>query len=640
MAETNWILNLIDRVTAPLKTITSQASDASDAVSQVEEAVQFSAKEAEIALQGEIEHRKEVEKKIKEQEKAVKDLEKRASEANPGKPWQAANYELEKGRQKLEEYNRQLKESKEDIAELTRQTQVAGEQTTKSWADAATGINQFSELLSKVTRHMDFAVSINNNRTSIARMTGFVGDALDDVTSRAHELGKVFGDSEEEVARAANAMSKSMGISINDAMDLIEQGYEKGADLNGNMLKQIQEFGPQMKDMGVSAQSMVGLMAQAGKDGIMTDKALNSLKEANISLKEMGQPTVDALKGIGIEVKDLAGKTSMQAVQMISKSMEGATAEAKQSVLKNVFKSAGNDAGNAWVEGLGSIDMNPENMPSVQEAAGGFKSVLADIESWFGNTFGNASSYLQDFAGVAGGLTDVIGLFQTLSKVTWINNIATKAMSMAQAALNVVMSLNPIGLVITAITALVGVVIYAWNNFEGFRGVIMGVWEAVKAVFGNIGVFVGEVLDGVWGLIKGVFNPANWFDDDYSFGDQLSKITGAAEKYGKAIGDGFKKGRDSVKGENEEKTESVDLSLSAPTLSGVDPNKNDGKKNTKNSGSKSDGMSISGAGGVKAITMNLEIKNYFNNVKGNVRELANQIAGQVNDRLRDALVTQ
>jgi len=51
---------------------------------------------------------------------------------------------------------------------------------------------------------------------------------------------------------------------------------------------------------------------------------------------------------------------------------------------------------------------------------------------------------------------------------------------------------------------------------------------------------------------------------------------------------------------------------------------------------------ISGSGGGKIITMNLDIKNYFDvakNAASDIEEIAEKIIGRVNDRLRDAVIT-
>ena len=79
--------------------------------------------------------------------------------------------------------------------------------------------------------------------------------------------------------------------------------------------------------------------------------------------------------------------------------------------------------------------------------------------------------------------------------------MATKLWAAAQLVLNTALALNPIGLVVAAVAALVAGIIYAWNKFEGFRAVLFGVWEVAK-MLGDVFIGLGKILVG--GL---TFNP-------------------------------------------------------------------------------------------------------------------------------------
>ncbi len=76
-----------------------------------------------------------------------------------------------------------------------------------------------------------------------------------------------------------------------------------------------------------------------------------------------------------------------------------------------------------------------------------------------------------------------------------------KLWAIAQGAVNLVMSLNPVGLVVAGIVALVAGIIYAWNTFSGFRGAVVGVWEWLKA-FGSL--IKDYVIDRIKGMISGI----------------------------------------------------------------------------------------------------------------------------------------
>jgi hypothetical protein len=82
----------------------------------------------------------------------------------------------------------------------------------------------------------------------------------------------------------------------------------------------------------------------------------------------------------------------------------------------------------------------------------------------------------------------------------------TKAFTAVQMVFNAVMAMNPIGLVIIAIVALVAGIALAYNKFEGFRNLVSTVFAGIKtAVSATIGV-VKTLFDGVLGYYKAIFN--------------------------------------------------------------------------------------------------------------------------------------
>jgi phage-related protein len=82
-----------------------------------------------------------------------------------------------------------------------------------------------------------------------------------------------------------------------------------------------------------------------------------------------------------------------------------------------------------------------------------------------------------------------------------IASAATAVWTGAQWLLNAAMDANPIGLVVLAIAALVGAIIFAYTHFEGFRKVVNAVWDAIRTTFvTGIGQIVSFVTT-TWGQI-------------------------------------------------------------------------------------------------------------------------------------------
>lgn len=358
-------------------------------------------------------------------------------------------------------------------------------------------INQMSELFDKVSESLDFTKEISNTKSALQQMDV---SNLEEVNKRVHQISKVYGEDSLEIAKSANAMTKQLGGTFESNLAILENGYKKGANLNGDMLDQFKEYSPQIRELGLDASQMLAIMSNAGKQGIFSDKAIDSIKEANLSLKEMGSAQVDALKGIGINVKDLAGKTSFEAVQMISKAMEGATAQAKQLALTDIFKGAGEDAGMSFILGLGTMELDPSKIESFQKTDEGLKTWIANLQTsiyegvgaWMPaiEAFGSGASTINEITGLFGGVYDI------MKSLGWTTKIATAAQWLWNIALNA----NPVSIIVIAVAALIAVITLAINKWDE--------WGAALMVFlGPVGMIISafkSVYDH-WESIKEAF---------------------------------------------------------------------------------------------------------------------------------------
>ena len=94
-------------------------------------------------------------------------------------------------------------------------------------------------------------------------------------------------------------------------------------------------------------------------------------------------------------------------------------------------------------------------------------------------------------------------------KVVAIVQAATKAlqgMTIAQKLLNVAMNANPIGIIITLISALVSAFIYFWNTSEEFRNFWINLWNKIKEVCAPVIEFIKSAFILAWENIKAVWD--------------------------------------------------------------------------------------------------------------------------------------
>lgn len=660
---TSWILELIDHITKPGKMIDKQVKKMVEGIDAMTDAVHLNERDTKKALENERKNYKELEKSINETEKELKQLE-RVKKNGSWNEQMKASQAYDKATAKLGRYRAALKGAEQDIQDLTKELDRFNQKSEK-WTDIATGINQGIELIQKAADGLDFSVDVQNLTADIQRMTDVTGPALDEMVSKTRRIAKVYDEDAKQIAIAANAMTKQIGGSYEDNLALIEAGYKKGANINGDFLDQLREYPVFIKQLGLSQSQAIALIAQAGKKGIWSDKAIDSLKEGNMALREMQQIQVDALAGIKMKPEDLVGKTPFEAMQLITKQMKDMTPQARQMILTDLFKGAGEDAGLAFIEGMADMDLDLTKLPSVEQAGAGIKGFFADISTWAGQTFGDIGIYAQQLAPMFQVIAAGIPIIQMLSKVTWLQTAATKVATVVQWAWNAAMTANPIGIIIMAIAALIGAIVLVASKTEGWGEAWQHVWEGAKLYFK---AFVAGVKWYFTTLVNALMMGLNlikmgWYEFKLAvgMGDEkenraaLDKIHADTEARKKEIKDGakevadltrkgneeFVKAFNSVKFKKDDKEKEEEKVPSVNNYAQGTPDVLDKPAPTKKGNKKEgDGLNVgSGSGGIKSITMNLDIKNYFNVAKGtDMQAVADKIVGLVNDRMRDSVI--
>ena len=83
--------------------------------------------------------------------------------------------------------------------------------------------------------------------------------------------------------------------------------------------------------------------------------------------------------------------------------------------------------------------------------------------------------------------------------------VATKVWAGVQWLLNAALSANPIGLVVIAIAALVAGLVYAWNNSETFRTIVLNVWAAIKGAVLAVVNWLKTAVPAAFQWVKNAF---------------------------------------------------------------------------------------------------------------------------------------
>ena len=205
--------------------------------------------------------------------------------------------------------------------------------------------------------------------------TGLSGAELKSVRNEVQAVADTYDKDFREVLEAANTMSKQFGISVQESLKLMEDGFSSGADVNGQFIENIKEYPAYFKEAGISASEFIAITTQANKAGIYSDKGVDVIKEGNLRIREMTTATRDALEKIGISSKqvqkDLASgsKTTFDIMQEVSSKLAELPASSSEvgTALADIFGGPGEDAGLQYILTLKDIDTNLDN---VKERAG------------------------------------------------------------------------------------------------------------------------------------------------------------------------------------------------------------------------------------------------------------------------------
>lgn len=127
---------------------------------------------------------------------------------------------------------------------------------------------------------------------------------LEKITKKAYYLKDAFGPEISESVRAAKMMMEQWGISADEAFELINQGYQKGLDKNGDFLDSINEYSVHFRQIGLNATDMFDTFKLGADSGAFSiDKVGDAIKEMGIRLKD-GTAT-DVLKSMKLDAKEL-----------------------------------------------------------------------------------------------------------------------------------------------------------------------------------------------------------------------------------------------------------------------------------------------------------------------------------------------
>ena len=328
-----------------------------------------------------------------------------------------------------------------------------------------------------------------------AALSGNLGEATD--LTLALNNATLAGGQGQEVANSA--LEQWYQIIANGKPDL--QAWKI---INSAMPAQMNQIAQSVMGAGAKSQELF----EAWQNGTVTTEQVT---QALIMLNKNG--------GVGLESFEKQAKDSSGGIQTSMDNIKTAIATGIANVIENIGSEKISSTLNNFKTLIGQafevvgnvVSFIIDNQGPVSAAIGAILAAMAVQKvTDFASSIGNTAQMLIGFGENVVKAASNIDLLK-IKEIAL--STAQNAVTAAQWLMNAAMNANPIGLIITAVAALVAGIVLLWNNCEGFRDFWTGLWDnlvsACSAAWGWISQFFTESLPNAFNSVIS-FITDNW----------------------------------------------------------------------------------------------------------------------------------
>ncbi len=342
---------------------------------------------------------------------------------------------------------------------------------TKASGEATVSLGKVGKAGQSIGGRMQGVAQKTKEATS--SIAGFASDSISaykNVATETLQMARYTGMSTEEASRLRY-------IAQQTGTDVAVLGKGFGA-FNKNLVansKAFQELGIQGRDAKGNLRPMTELLPEISdkfkkmpNGPAKTALAMKLFGKAGVALIPMLSKGSSGMKELAKESDDLGFTLKDQSVD----GMKASTAAARK------FK--------AMSESL-KVQLGGALIPILAVMAGFFVQHIMPVIQ-------KVTKFFQEHTTITKILVGALVGFVAISKTVGIGlklwaigaklvAIASKAWAAVQVVLNLVLSANPIGLIVLGIAALIAIIVICYKKFGWFRDIIQKVWAVIKTVF-------------------------------------------------------------------------------------------------------------------------------------------------------------
>ena len=389
----------------------------------------------------------------------------------------------------LSKLNPELAKSPKALAEMGKSVNTLSKQMGGNTVSAAetltTALNQFQiSTADPIAASREMAKMMNV--MSAAAQAGSaelpdIKEALEQTGLSAKTANVSFAETNAaiQVLDKAGRKGAEGGVALRNVMSTLAQGRFLPPDV----IQNLQSAGVDitaLTDKGKTLAQRLEVLKPVMNDSALFTK-LFGRENANAAIALVSQ--TGELSSLTKEIQGTNSAYDQAAIIMQSPAQKAAILQAKINDLKiSMFNATGGALGYMGV--LSSLGQQIFYLAPLYKVLSGGVMKSIQVVNWL-----RKAENLEKVAKVGSAIA------------TGVVTVATTLWTGAQWALNAAFIASPIGWIVLGVGALVAGIVLAWKKFEGFRKVVMGVWEVMKS-FGSI--LKDLVIDRIKTLLSGI----------------------------------------------------------------------------------------------------------------------------------------
>lgn len=385
---------------------------------------------------------------------------------------------------------------------------------------------------------------------------GYTDEKLESTTSLFLKFSEITGQDVVSAVGNADKIMAQWNVSAEKLPELLGliagKAQETGISVD-TLESAVMSNGATFKEMGLSLEQSIDLMAQFEQNGVDVSTAMAGLKKTVQNATKEGLTADEALKKTITSIKNASSETealsiaadlfgNKGAAEMVRAIKEGRISFDDLNASMSDYANTVGDTYEATIDPIDKFQIAMNNLkisgaelgtsiletlqPMIEKLVDSFKR----LAEWFENAPESSKKMIVAGLGITAAIAPLLTIIGKL--VSSVGSIMTMAPQIQGAFTAISGILGGLSAPILAIVAAIGVLVAAfatlWNTNEEFRNNIIGIWDGIKAKFdefcskiveliNSLGFSfndITEVIKAVWGAFCDFLAPV--FEDAFN----------------------------------------------------------------------------------------------------------------------------